>query len=116
MKLKRSKKTRAKNKLEREYEQIVASRRCCVTGRFPVQVHHIAGASARSYAGLERVHIGYLYIIPLHPETHKDLHTNKTAFVEKYGITEKQLFLSEVSGNSDHDFIDEKTKMAIEAY
>lgn len=61
-----TKQSRAANKLERDFMAWVKQQPCCVCNRpGPSIVDHIFGSSKKSYAGLERVHIGHIAILSL---------------------------------------------------
>ena len=78
------------NKKLREWEELVRSTGCCVTGATNgVQIHHVKG---RTYKH-NKVHIGGVYILPLHESVHmvtgshpNAYHKNKHGFIEEFGL------------------------------
>ena len=81
----------------REWEELVRSTGCCVTGADnDIEIHHVKG---RTYKH-NKVHIGGVYILPLHKSVHmitgdhpKAWHKGKHGFIEEFGCP-KQLFRS----------------------
>ena len=73
----------------REFEELVRSTGCCVTGATNgVQIHHVKG---RTYKH-NKVHIGGVYILPLHESVHmvtgshpKAWHKGKRHFIREFG-------------------------------
>lgn len=77
------------NKKLREWEELVRSTGCCVTGRTDnVQIHHVVGRKGKH----NKVHIGGVYILPLNRDYHmldgkhpNAWHKNKKGFIEEFG-------------------------------
>lgn len=78
----------------KRWEQMVAEYGCIVTREPNVQIHHVAGRSARH----NKIDIGWYYILPLTPRLH-DVSSNhpmnvtlwKNRFEKEYG-TQNDLF------------------------
>ena len=78
------------NKNLREWEELVRSTGCCVTGaNNDVEIHHVKG---RKYKH-NKVHIGGVYILPLHKSVHmvtgdhpKAWHKGKWSFIKEFGF------------------------------
>lgn len=83
------------NKKLREWEELVRSTGCCVTGATnDVEIHHVKG---RTYKH-NKVHIGGVYILPLHKSVHMVTgshpcawHKDKHGFISAFG-SPKELF------------------------
>lgn len=84
------------------WREVVRAYGPIVPGMGPVQVHHVVGRSRQIRLGLERVHIGHWFLLPL-PWSLHDVHSNnplnithhRKAFVAEYG-DEVSLFLKMV--------------------
>lgn len=85
MQTKLSKQSRAPNRAEKDFLAWCKEQPSIVSGAWGVDVHHCAGSTAKQSVGLQRVHIGHWYCIPLTPEEHWLYHNRKTEFEDRYG-------------------------------
>lgn len=85
MQNKRSRQSPGPNRQESAFLDWSKQRPSIVSGAHGVEVHHCVGSSRRVYVGLERVHIGHWFCIPLTPDEHWLYHNRKAEFEDRYG-------------------------------
>ena len=87
---------RLANAEEKAFQAWLKNRPCCVSGRHGVEVHHMYGSSFTH----NKILVGHLACIPLHPDFHRGehgIHTiGKNAWVGIHGaqasLFEKQVY------------------------
>ena len=61
--------TSAPNKAEKDWRELVRSLGCCLGYPGPVQIHHVAGRTAKH----SKVDIGHWFILPVSEQAHREV-------------------------------------------
>ena len=80
-----NKQSRAANSAEKAFLAWCKEQPSIVSGKYGVEVHHCIGSSGKARAGLERVHIGHWFCLPLTTQEHWLFHHRKKEFEFKHG-------------------------------
>jgi len=100
MQRKSTKNTRGPNQAEKNFQEWLKDKACCVTNDHGVQVHHCKGATFKH----NKVLVGHWYCIPLTPEMHNKYHSGSKSFQIEHGHQSElwidMVHLYELEGNT----------------
>jgi hypothetical protein len=90
-------KSRGANIEEKKFLSWCKEHPSIISGEYGAVVHHCVGSSCKARAGLERVHIGHWFCIPLTTDEHWLYHNRKNEFLTKYGM-QSELWMKLIDG------------------